>query len=149
MSAPTVETRTVIRLRNGSKICVLIAIALVAVGVYYYFLPVKITSANGIFGCGSAAHPPSGTFQTSTCQDLTHVNLFRTYLFVGVGIITAALGSWMFGVDRQTQVRHAVVESRQDDGLGADERDHGRQDEASDDGQHQQEPGRPTSGDRD
>lgn len=104
------ETRTVIRLRTGTKICVLIGIALIAAGAYYYFIPVKIEGSSGIFGCGSAAHPPSGNFQTSTCQDITHINLFRTYLLVAVGLITVALGSWMFGVDRTTEVRRARID---------------------------------------
>ncbi|TWP37122.1 hypothetical protein [Leekyejoonella antrihumi] len=104
------ETRTLIHLRTGSKICVMVATCLIAVAIYYYFVPVSVqTSSGGVFECGSAAHPPTSSFQKSVCEEVTHVDLYRTYLFAALGILTAALGCWFFGVDRTVEERPARV----------------------------------------
>ena len=106
MPVDTPETRTLIHLRTGSKICVIVAVCLIAVAVYYYFVPVSVTtSSGGVFQCGSAAHPPTSTFQKNVCEDITHVDLYRTFLFAAAGVLVAALGCWFFGVDRTVEER--------------------------------------------
>ncbi len=106
MPVDTPETRTLIHLRTGSKVCVLVAICLVAAAVYFYFVPVSVrTSSGGVFECGSAIHPPTSNFQQNVCSGITHVNLYRAILFAAMGVLVAALGCWFFGVDRTIEER--------------------------------------------
>lgn len=100
------ETRTLIHLRTGSKICVMVALCLIAVAVYFYFVPVSVMKdSGGVFQCGSAAEPPTSTFNKNVCAGITDVNLYRTFLFAAMAVVTAALGCWFFGVDRTVEER--------------------------------------------
>lgn len=121
MPVDTPETRTLIHLRTGSKVCVLVAVCLVAAAVYFYVVPVSVrTTSGGVFECGSALHPPTSNFQQNVCSDITHVNLYRAILFAAMGVLVAALGSWFFGVDRTIEER--VDRFPDDDGPVREER---------------------------
>lgn len=100
------ETRTVIHLRTGSKICVLVAIALVALAVYFYLVPVSVrTDSGAVFECGSALHPASSHFQQNICGNITDVSLYRAVLSAAVGVLIVVVGTWFFGVDRTLEER--------------------------------------------
>lgn len=98
-----VETRTVLALRTGTKICALIAVAFIAVAVYFYFIPeTSVRSTSGaVFGCGTAAHPTSGPFAEGVCWRITDVNKYRAIAAAAVGVLTLSIGAALFGVDRR------------------------------------------------
>lgn len=115
MPADAPETRTLIHLRTGSKICVLVALCLVAVAVYFYFEPMSTrTGSGGVFVCGSAAHPATSRFQKNICENLTDLSLYRAYLFAAMGLIVAAAGVWFFGVDRTLEERRPQLDPQEE-----------------------------------
>lgn len=99
------ETRTVLTPRTGTKICILIGLAFIILAAYFYFVPVTDVHANSgsIFGCGTAAQPPTSTFAQNTCGRSTDVEKYRAFASGGIGVLTIVLGTVMFGVDRRTE----------------------------------------------
>lgn len=105
-SAPPAATRSAISLRTGTKVCILLALAALAVAVYFYLVPMTVrTQTGGVFSCGSASSPPTDDFQRNVCANLTDISLFRTYLFIALALISAIVGTLFFGVDRATVQR--------------------------------------------
>lgn len=100
------ESRTTINLRTGSKICVLLAIPVVVLAAYWFWVPILIPTADGgMFGCGSAASPPTEAFPKGVCQNIADVNLYRALAALAAAVIVGGLGVTLFGVDRRTEVR--------------------------------------------
>lgn len=105
-SASPVATRSAISLRTGTKVCILLALAALAAAVYFYFVPMTVrTQTGGVFSCGSASSPPTEDFQRNVCENLTDISLFRAYLFLALALISAVVGTLLFGVDRSTVQR--------------------------------------------
>lgn len=104
--APPVASRTAFSLRTGTKVCILLALTAVAVAVYFYVVPMTVRTQTGaVFSCGSASSPPSEDFQRNVCENLTDISLFRSYLFLALAVISAVVGTLLFGVDRSTVQR--------------------------------------------
>ncbi|RNI17290.1 hypothetical protein [Flexivirga caeni] len=114
-----VETRTVMTLRTGSKICVLIGLALLVLCVYFLFVPVTSvrTSSGGVFGCGTALSPAGGSFAHGVCGDVTQENRYRAFASLAICLITVVAGVLMFGVDRREEHR-AIPRSQRDRDTG-------------------------------
>lgn len=105
-SASPVASRSAISLRTGTKVCILLALAALAVAVYFYLVPMTVRTQTGaVFSCGSASSPPNEDFQRNVCANITDISLFRTYLFVALAVISAVVGTVLFGVDRSTVQR--------------------------------------------
>lgn len=84
-------------LRVIRGLVLMIAALFLIAAIYYYFVPVHVTSKEGVFGCGSASNPPNADkdgFQFGACQKSAVVNQFRTYAFLGAAVITA-LGAFL------------------------------------------------------
>lgn len=130
------DTRTVSSLRNGTKICLLVAIPFIVAAVYYYFAPaITHKSDGGVFNCGSAASPPTDQFPKNVCSNITDINLYRAYALAAAGILIGLLGFVLFGADRHVQTRrdveredhYAADHDREEDGHAPAER-HARAD---------------------
>ncbi len=92
------------------------ALFLVA-AVYYYYTPVLLTTSTGaLFGCGSAAHPPTAQFPKATCLDAPNVNLYKAIALLASAVIVVVLGWIFFGADRTVQ---ASPQREEDDALDA------------------------------
>ena len=153
------ETRTVLTPRTGTKICILIGLALIIAAVYFYFVPVTSvrTTSGSVFGCGSAAHPASSTFAHNTCWRATDVEKYRAFAAGALAIVTIIIGAVMFGVDRRTETgrpRHTMdsyddePRNRRDDRRAHD--DHERDNRDRDDRQDNRDrDDRRDAGDRD
>lgn len=75
----------------------LLAALLLIAALYYYFVPVQVASKEGVFGCGTAANPPSADkdgFQFGACQKTAVINQFRTYALLG-GAAASALAAFL------------------------------------------------------
>lgn len=122
-----VETRVVLTLRTGTKICVLIGLAFIVLCVYFLFVPVTDvrTSAGGVFGCGTALSPAGGSFAHGVCGDVTDMNRYRAFAALAVGVITIIAGGAMFGVNRREEQRKIARDHHE---IREADVDHGRLD---------------------
>ncbi|MFN8098194.1 MAG: hypothetical protein U0Q21_07910 [Dermatophilaceae bacterium] len=93
------------RMSTGAKITTLLAVLLLLVAAYSYFVPINIPAQQGVFGCGSAFHPPKDDFAKGICQDLASINRFRSLMCLIAAILLGGLG-WMFfdGAPRAARV---------------------------------------------
>lgn len=109
-----VETRTVMTLRTGSKICVLVGLAFIVLSVYFLFVPITgvRTSSGGVFGCGTALSPAGGSFAHGVCGDVAAADRYRAYAALAVGLVTIVAGVLMFGVDRREEQRRLPRDHR-------------------------------------
>ncbi|WP_265446781.1 hypothetical protein [Flexivirga meconopsidis] len=127
------ETRTVLSLRTGTKICVLIALGFVVAAVYFYFVPVTSvrTQSGSVFGCGSASSPMTGGFAEGACGKITDVYKYRAIACIVLALLTAIVGGLLFGADRRQETRAVRTDvDRHDD--RHDEGDRDRDGERSD-----------------
>jgi hypothetical protein len=134
------ETRTVMTPRTGTKICILIGLALIVAAVYFYFVPVTSvrTTTGSVFGCGSAAHPASSTFAKNTCWRSSDVQKYRAFAAAAIAIVTIIIGAVMFGVERRTETgrtRHSM-DSYDDDRRASNGPERSRRDDESSRGRH-------------
>jgi Na+/proline symporter len=102
-----VETRTVMSLRTGTKICVLIGLAFIVLAVYFFVVPITSvrTTSGAVFGCGSAMSPAHGSFADGVCWRIADANRYRAYAALAIGIVTIIAGVLLFGVDRREEQR--------------------------------------------
>lgn len=95
------ETRVSVRPRLGTKICVLLGLSLLLIAIYFYYEPLHtISTSGGIFGCGSAADPPTDQFPKGVCGNLNDVNKLRALITGSIGLLVLILGGVFFGVNR-------------------------------------------------
>lgn len=119
-----VETRTVLSLRTGTKICVLVGLAFIALAVYFFVVPVTSvrTTSGSVFGCGTALDPAHGSFANGVCGRVADANRYRAFLTLAIGLVTIIVGALMFGFDRREEQRQIP----RDHHLDADEDDRRR-----------------------
>lgn len=139
--------------RTGTKITTIVAAALLVTAAYYLFAPVYMDTANGWFGCGSAARGSDSEFVQNVCKGAPSLNLARALLAAGLAVVVGGLGASFFGFDTTTETRRVPVRSADDDDLDLDDgldlddrearrsrrgdrRDERRDDERWDDEQH-------------
>lgn len=96
MSAMVTDTTpaaaTALRIARGLGF-LLAALFLIA-ALYYWFVPATIPSKEGVFGCGTAASPPTDGFAKGACQGTAKIHAFRSYALLGAALVTA-LGSFL------------------------------------------------------
>lgn len=108
MSSDVPETRTVLTPRTGTKVSLIVALVLLAVAIYWYFVPLYILSGTGQpFMCGSAQSPPTDAFPKNICGDIPTVYKLRALLTLAAALIVGVLGALLFGFDRRTEARVA------------------------------------------
>lgn len=91
--APTASAAsTALRIARG--IGFLLAALLLVAALYYWFVPAQVASREGVFGCGTAASPPTDGFAKGACQRTADVHAFRTYALLGSALVLA-LGSYL------------------------------------------------------
>lgn len=108
------ESRPVTTLRTGSKIAVLIGVSLIALAIYFFFVPLSVPSQNGgVFGCGTASNPPTSGWGKGACQGIPDEAKYRAILCLVLGILIPALGLALFGVDKRQE--HRPVRTARED----------------------------------
>ena len=105
MSSNENDTRTVLGLTAGSKICLLVAIPFLVAAAYFLWVPISIPGTDGRFGCGSAFSPPSDDFPKNVCGSVNHVYQVRAGSLLAVSLLVAAAGVFFFGVTRRVEQR--------------------------------------------
>lgn len=123
-----VETRTVLTLRTGTKICVLVGLAFIALAVYFFVVPITSvrTTTGAVFGCGTAMSPAHGSFADGVCWRIADTNRYRAFLTLAIGVVTIIVGALMFGFDRREEQRQIPRDDRHRD---ADEPGNRRRDQ--------------------
>lgn len=112
------ETRTATRLRTGSKIALLCGIPFLVLAAYFYLVPLNVDSANGVFGCGTAADPPTDGWAKGICQGVPKASLYRAIVCLALGVLIPLIGAALFGVDKHEEQRRV----RDDDDDDYDDR---------------------------
>lgn len=107
--------------RTGTKITTIVAAALLVTAAYYLFAPVYMDTANGWFGCGSAARGSDSEFVQNVCKEAPSVNLARALFAAGLAVIIGGLGAYFFGFDTTTETRRVPVRRGEDDDLHLDD----------------------------
>lgn len=102
-----VETRTVLTLRTGTKICVLVGLAFIVLAIYFFVVPITSvrTTTGAVFGCGTAMSPSHGSFADGVCWRIADANRYRAIAALAIGLVTIIAGGVMFGVDRREEQR--------------------------------------------
>jgi hypothetical protein len=121
------QTRTVLTLNRGAKLCLLVAVLLLLLAAYLFIVPIEIQSREGpMFDCGSAARPPAAAFPKAVCGRLSRQGQIRAGFAAGGAVVTALGGLLVFGVARRTEyVERAsargreVVDEDEPDGVDA------------------------------
>lgn len=91
-------------LSTGAKISFIIAALLALLAAYFYLVPVSLTASDGkLFGCGSAANPPTEQFPVAICGSLAQVNMYRTSFLLGAALLVGVSGYALFGARSQTE----------------------------------------------
>ena len=102
------DERTVLIPRPGTRVVLLVTVALLALAAYWFFSPITLTGKTGAqFGCGSAFSPPTDAFPKNVCGDLPKVARFRAILTAAAAVLVGGVGTAMFGFERRTQTRDA------------------------------------------
>lgn len=113
MSEETSESRVVTVLSTGTKICLIIAALLALAAAYVYLVPINLVASDGkLFGCGSAANPPTDPFPSSICGTGPTVYAYRAYALLAAAAVVAAAGYAFFGTHRTSQ--RAVPDGQHD-----------------------------------
>lgn len=86
------------RLATGVRVCLLLAVLALLAAIYYYWVPLVIDGRGGMFGCGSAANPPTEDFPKAACGDLPSIYRMRALAFLEASLVLALIGSLLFGL---------------------------------------------------
>lgn len=135
---------TALRIARGLGF--LVAATLVVGAVYYLLVPAQVASNEGVFGCGTAANPPTDGFAQGACQGTATINLYRTFALAAIALLIG-IGSYLLfrepleddwededesadarGDRRSTPVtreRRTALDERDGGGPGAGSRRHG------------------------
>lgn len=103
------------RPRTGAKICSIIAVALLAVAVYFVFAPLYMQTGDGWFGCGAVVSGPQDDFASSVCGSATSVNLAKSLLSAALAVIVGGMGWYLFGFDTEVQTQRFPVRLDEED----------------------------------
>jgi hypothetical protein len=104
MSDARQATRTVFVLSRGARLFLLLGVLMLMFAAYLLFAPIDIQSPQGpMFNCGSAARPPTDTFQKNVCGRIDQDRQFQSAFVAGGAIITALGGLVVFGSSRRTE----------------------------------------------
>lgn len=112
MSTSTPSSGLSGRLATGTKVCIIVAVLLIVLAAYLYFVPINIAAQQGVFGCGSASKPPTEDFAKGICQDLASINRIKAVTALISGFLVTGLGFLLFGSRHEPAVEAEVPEVR-------------------------------------
>jgi hypothetical protein len=116
------QTRTVLTVNRGAKLCLLVAALLLLFAAYLFFVPLDIQTQEGpMFNCGSAARPPTAAFPKTVCGRLSQTAQLRAGFAAGGAVVTALGGLLVFGVTRRTAHVDPAAGRRRDADLDLDD----------------------------
>lgn len=85
-------------LSTGTRVAILVAVALLAVAIYYYTAPTMFLGKDGNpFGCGSPMSPNNSALGRGSCSVVEGQSAQKAYLFAGLAVVIGALGFFLFG----------------------------------------------------
>lgn len=100
------ETRTQYLPRTGSKITILVGLALLVAAVYTAVVPLSVASQTGVqFGCGTALSPNVSSFGKGYCSAVDHQAQYRAIALLIAALLIAGVGSALFGFDKRSRTR--------------------------------------------
>ncbi|XAS75138.1 hypothetical protein V3G39_10700 [Dermatophilaceae bacterium Sec6.4] len=100
------ETRTQYLPRTGSKITILIGLALLVAAVYAAVVPLSVASQTGVqFGCGTALSPNVSSFGKGYCSAVDQEAQYRAIALLIAALLIAGVGSALFGFDKRSRTR--------------------------------------------
>ncbi len=100
------ETRTQYLPRTGSKITILIGLALLVAAVYAAIVPLSVASQTGVqFGCGTALSPNVSSFGKGYCSAVDQEAQYRAIALLIAALLIAGVGSALFGFDKRSRTR--------------------------------------------
>ncbi|MBK6887724.1 MAG: hypothetical protein IPH03_15630 [Tetrasphaera sp.] len=120
MSATPQSSGLPSRLSTGAKICTILAVLLVILAGYLYFVPINIQAQQGVFGCGSASAPPTEAFAKGVCQDLATINRIRALVALLSALVLVGLGFMLFGSGRRPEIEDGHEADTKAEGVDPD-----------------------------
>ncbi|NYJ74818.1 hypothetical protein [Allobranchiibius huperziae] len=100
------ETRTLYVPRTGTKVSLLVGLALIIAAIYVAVVPLSVTSRSGPnFGCGTALSPNNDSFGKTYCSAVDDSARYRAIALGAGGIVLAGVGAALFGFDTTTRTR--------------------------------------------
>ena len=115
-------SRTISRVRTGTKVAAMEGLSLMGLAAYFYFAPVYLLKAEGgVFVCGSAASP--NTEADTICGAPESLNQARALASLGIGLLVILLGFAFFGLERD---RNDAVASEWDEDIDLRDEDRDR-----------------------
>ena len=129
------ETRTLYVPRTGTKVLLLVGLALIIAAIYVAVVPLSVTSKSGPnFGCGTGLSPNNDSFGKTYCSAVDSGARYRAVALGVGGIALAGVGAALFGFDTSTRTRTARPGFEDDDDAeGAAPRGRRGKDRAADD----------------
>lgn len=116
------ETRTQYLPRTGSKITILIGLALLVAAVYAAVVPLSVASQTGVqFGCGTALSPNVSAFGKGYCSAVDQEAQYRAIALLIAALLIAGVGSALFGFDKRSRTRVIREDLGDDDDYDDDE----------------------------
>ena len=89
-------------LTTGTRVALLVAVALLVVAIYFYTAPTMFMGKDGgLFGCGSPMSPNSSALGKGQCAIVEGDSAQKAFLFAGLAVVIAALGFLLFGKPHQ------------------------------------------------
>lgn len=75
---------------------ILAAVMFLIGALYYYLVPAQVASNEGVFGCGTAAQPPTDGFAKGACQGTATINLYKALVLLGFGVAAGLAQFFIF-----------------------------------------------------
>ncbi|MBO1754060.1 hypothetical protein [Allobranchiibius sp. CTAmp26] len=106
MPSESGQTRTVYVPRTGTKVTLLVGLALIIAAIYVAVVPLSVTSKSGPnFGCGTAVSPNNDSFGKTYCSAVDSGARYRAVALGAGGLVLAGVGAALFGFDTSTRTR--------------------------------------------
>jgi hypothetical protein len=101
-AAPTEKGRT-LWISTGAKVALILSLLLLVLGLYFLFVPLQVSSAQGIpFKCSNALFPPADQFAQNSCGSINTVYQVRAGAALVSAIVVGVGGVLTFGARRGT-----------------------------------------------
>lgn len=100
------ETRTLYVPRTGTKVSLLVGLAIILAAIYAAVMPLGVHSNTGPdLGCGSAISPVTDNFGKAYCQPTVKNGRYRAGGLLVGGLLLGGAGAALFGFDVSTRTR--------------------------------------------
>ncbi|UIJ33819.1 hypothetical protein [Allobranchiibius sp. GilTou73] len=100
------QTRTLYLPRTGTKVSLLIGLAVVLAAIFAAVAPLSVHSATSPdLGCGNAVKPVSDSFGKAYCKQVVKAGQYRAGGLLIGGLLLGGAGAALFGFDTSTRTR--------------------------------------------